>query len=105
MNSKTQVQFANEGAEKKQKEEEVAARKRKLEEKEKWEGKSLPTFFIFFTSKSEKWNLTIFPVIDSQPSEYSTISPIHTVRVHALTLVSPFRNLPFLTYSLIALPA
>ena len=40
MNSKTQVQFANEGAEKKQKEEEIAARKRKLEEKEKWEGES-----------------------------------------------------------------
>lgn len=40
MNSKTQVAFANEGAEKKQKEEEVAARKRKLEEKEKWEGES-----------------------------------------------------------------
>jgi hypothetical protein len=39
-NSKTQVQFANEGAERKQKEEEIAARKRKLEEKEKWEGES-----------------------------------------------------------------
>jgi hypothetical protein len=39
--SKTQVQFANEGAEKKQQEEQVAARKRKVEDKEKWEGKSL----------------------------------------------------------------
>lgn len=45
--SKTQVQFANEGAEKKQKEEEVAARKRKLEEKEKWEGESLSTLCFF----------------------------------------------------------
>ena len=54
MNSKTQVQFANEGAEKKQKEEEVAARKRKLEEKEKWEGKSLPTFFYLLHFKIRK---------------------------------------------------
>jgi len=47
MNSKTQVAFANEGAEKKQKEEEVAARKRKLEEKEKWEGKSYSASHIY----------------------------------------------------------
>jgi hypothetical protein len=50
--SKTQVQFANEGAEKKQREEEVAARKRKVEDKEKWEGESyyhlhLDLFFLF----------------------------------------------------------
>ena len=37
---KVQVQFANEGAEKKKQEEEVSARKRKIEEKEKWEGES-----------------------------------------------------------------
>ena len=40
MYRKVQVQFANEGAEKKKQEEEVSARKRKIEEKEKWEGES-----------------------------------------------------------------
>ena len=34
------MQFANEGAEKKKQEEEVAARKRKVEDREKWEGES-----------------------------------------------------------------
>lgn len=42
---KVQVQFANEGAEKKKQEEEVSARKRKIEDKEKWEGESeLPSY-------------------------------------------------------------
>jgi hypothetical protein len=45
ISSKTQVQFANEGAEKKKHEEEVAARKRKMEDKEKWEGESYYPFF------------------------------------------------------------
>ena len=59
MNSKTQVQFANEGAEKKQKEEEVAARKRKLEEKEKWEGKS-PHFFLSSSLQNPKSGILPF---------------------------------------------
>lgn len=40
MSRKTKIAFANEGAEKAKLEEEIANRKRKAEEKVKWEGKS-----------------------------------------------------------------
>jgi len=87
MDSKTQVQFANEGAEKKQKEEEVAARKRKLEEKEKWEGKSHSACHIYLYCEILRVFLADRPHIPNL--RQSPLSALLS-RDQTLTLVLPF---------------
>lgn len=118
MNSKTQVQFANEGAEKKQREEEVAARKRKVEDKEKWEGESYYHLHLnlhsLLSPQSEILRVSrtdyrtdfckrhrAHPLCPAAPPQPSISLPIHTEMKQTLTLGFPFRPpLPYHTYML-----
>lgn len=77
------MQFANEGAEKKKQEEEVAARKRKLEDKEKWESKSTPLLFRP-TSPSD---------IDVSHQHTPTDDWSHFRAIHRPAVLSPFATM------------